>query len=171
MKFNNKFLPWMIIPIMILLPYFQSVGQDLGKYQALYIYNFTKYIEWPNASEQLVIGAIGSGTIHRELEKMVSTKGGGKLKFIKLSSYDNLDQCNIIFLTKEQDRNLKLVLEKTKGKSVLIISETESSASRGAGISFFLDKEKLKFAINKNALEQRKMKVSSSLLSLAKIVK
>ncbi len=170
MNFYKTILKWMLGVLIIFLTCSQVVGQDLGKYQALYIYNFTKYIEWPNGSDELVIGAIGAGTIHRELEKMVQSKGGGKLKFIKLTSYNNLDQCNIIFLTKEQDRNLNLVLAKTKGKSILVISEIESSASKGAGISFFLENEKLKFAINKNSIEKRNMKVSGNLLSLAKIV-
>lgn len=148
----------------------KTYGQDLGKYQALYIYNFTKYIQWPKADQELVIGVLGSGTINRELEKMVNNKGADKLKFVKLSSFDNLNKCDIIFLAKDQERNLKLVLEKTDGKSILIISESEKSVEKGAGISFFLENEKLKFSINKGAVESRNMKISSSLLTLAKVI-
>lgn len=145
-------------------------GQDLGRYQALYIYNFTKYIQWPNAGQQVVIGVLGSGTINRELEKMVDSKRGDKLKFVKLSSFDKLGECNIIFVAKDQERNLKSVLEKTEGKSILIISEDEKSVEKGAGISFFLEDDKLRFSINKSAVESRKMKISGSLLTLARVI-
>lgn len=148
----------------------KAFGQGLGKYQALYIYNFTKYIQWPNADEPLVIGVLGSGAINLELEKMINSKGDNKLRFLKLSSFDNLNDCNIIFLAKDQEKNLELVLEKTKGKSILIISENEKSAERGAGIGFFLEDDKLRFSINKSAIEARKMKISSSLLVLAKVI-
>ena len=147
-----------------------AYGQDLGRYQALYIYNFTKYIQWPNAGQQVVIGVLGSGTINRELEKMVDSKRGDKLKFVKLSSFDKLGDCNIIFVAKDQERNLKLVLEKTEGKSILIISEDEKSVEKGAGISFFLEDDKLRFSINKSAVESRKMKISGSLLTLARVI-
>ena len=148
----------------------KAYGQDLGRYQALYIYNFTKYIQWPNAGQQVVIGVLGSGTINRELEKMVDSKRGDKLKFVKLSSFDKLGDCNIIFVAKDQERNLKLVLEKTEGKSILIISEDEKSVEKGAGISFFLEDDKLRFSINKSAVESRKMKISGSLLTLARVI-
>ena len=148
----------------------KAYGQDLGKYQALYIYNFTKYIQWPNSGGQLVIGVLGSGTINIELEKMVNNKGSEKLKFVKLSSFDNLGECDIIFLAKDQERNLGLVIDKTKGKSILIISENEKSVEKGAGISFFLEGDKLRFSINKGAVEARKMKISGSLLALAKVI-
>ena len=148
----------------------KAYGQDLGRYQALYIYNFTKYIQWPNAGQQVVIGVLGSGTINRELEKMVDSKRGDKLKFVKLSSFDKLGDCNIIFVAKDQERNLKSVLEKTEGKSILIISEDEKSVEKGAGISFFLEDDKLRFSINKSAVESRKMKISGSLLTLARVI-
>lgn len=147
-----------------------AFGQELGKYQALYIYNFTKYIQWPNTGKQLVIGALGSGTINMELEKMVENKGANKLKFVKLSSFDKLGDCDVIFLAKDQVRNLGVVLEKTKDKSILIISEDEKSVEKGAGISFFLEDDKLRFSINKSAVEARNMKISGSLLTLAKVI-
>ncbi|MDN5211085.1 YfiR family protein [Fulvivirgaceae bacterium BMA12] len=168
---NKSFLKSLMITAVILVFLNTKIqGQNVGEYQALYIYNFTKYIQWPNANQELVIGVLGSGTVDKALQKMVDSKGSNKLKLIKLTSNDNLSDCNIIFLAKNQDKNLELVLEKTKGKSVLIISESEGLAQKGAGISFFLEGNKLKFTINKAAVEERQMKISSNLLVLAKVI-
>ncbi len=170
MTYKSLIKGFMITAMILALGNTKIQGQDVGKYQALYIYNFTKYIQWPGASQQLVIGVLGSGTINRELQKMAANKGTDKLKLIKLTSYDNLNDCNIIFLAKDQDRNLELVLEKTKGKSVLVISESEGLAQKGAGISFFMEDNKLRFTINKGAIEERQLKVSRNLLVLAKVI-
>lgn len=170
MNWKSGVIRLLMFSCIVLVPYSMVFGQDLGKYQAMYIYNFTKYIQWPNNNGQLVIGAIGTETIDRELENMVAAKGDGKLKYKKLASYDEITECDVIFLTEDQDKNLDLVLEKTKGKSILIISENENSINNGAGISFFLDGDKLKFSINKNAVEDRNLKISASLLTLAKVI-
>ena len=170
MKWKSLAIGMLTMVIILGLGNAKASGQSLGKYQALYVYNFTKYIQWPKADQQLIIGVLGSGEINRELEKMVIAKGGSKLKLVKLSSFDNLNDCNIIFLAKDEESSLDLVLEKTQGKSILIISENEKSVEKGAGISFFLEKNKLRFSINKSAVEARNLKISSNLLVLAKVI-
>ena len=148
----------------------QAFSQDLGKYEALYIYNFTKYIKFPGNGENLTIGAMGDGSIHDELDKMVKMKGDGKLVYKKLNSVNDISGCDIIFIGKSEDRNLASILEKTQGKSVLVIAENEVSAQHGAAISFYMDGDKLKFIINKGVIDTKKMQVSSSLMTLAKVI-
>ena len=62
------------------------------KYQSLPIYNFTKYIEWPESymSDKFVIGIIGVSEIFESLEEMVSkrktTASGQEMQIEKYKS-------------------------------------------------------------------------------------
>ena len=51
------------------VPHF-SQAQALSKYQAVFMYNFTRYIEWPTAKQPLVIGVMGNSPVLLELERL-----------------------------------------------------------------------------------------------------
>jgi hypothetical protein len=54
--------------------------------------------------------------------------------------------------------------------SALVIGQGEGFAERGGGIQFFLEANKLRFAVNVDAIHRARLTVSSKLLALAKIV-
>ncbi len=146
-----------------------SQAQGLSKYQAVFIYNFTKYLEWPAAKPPLVIGVMGNSPVLIELEKSAKTKADA-FKVVKIATMDEVDKCDMIFLPKEQSRNLSLVAEKTRGKSVLIVTEEAELASRGAHISFYVEDDKLRFIINQSATASQDIQVSAKLLAMAKVI-
>ena len=83
---------------------------------------------------------------------------------------DEIGKCDIIYLPKEQSRNLRLVAQKAKGENVLIVTEDKELAAKGANISFYVEDDKLRFIINKAATADQNIKISSSLLSLAEVI-
>ena len=54
---------------------------------------------------------------------------------------------------------------------MLTVSDVERSASHGAVIELFEEDGRLRFAINIDSVERSRIKVSSRLLDLAKIVR
>ena len=144
-------------------------AQALSKYQAVFMYNFTRYIEWPTAKQPLVIGVMGNSPVLLELERSAKTKGDA-FRVVKVATMDEVDKCDMIFLPKEQSRNLSLVVKKTQGKSILIVTEDAELASRGANISFYVENDKLRFIINQEATNSRDIQVSSKLLAMAKVI-
>ena len=146
-----------------------SQAQSLSKYQAVFIYTFTKYLEWPDSQPPLVVGVLGNSPVLLELEKSAKTKGGA-FKVMKVASMDAIGQCDIVFLPKEQSRNLRLVAQEAKGNHVLIVTEDKELATQGANISFYLDGDKLRFVINKDATVAQDIKISNALLSLAEVI-
>lgn len=170
MKLKFYLLLFMLIAGSLVLKSGEVKAQEMGKYQALYIYNFTKYIQWPKVEKDITIGVMGEGKINQEVSSMVDTKGEGRLSYKKISSNSDISGCDIIFMTSSQDQKLASVVAATKGKSILIISESEMSARNGAGISFYTHENKLKFIINKGVIDEKNMKISSSLMNLAKVI-
>ncbi|HSH67316.1 MAG TPA: YfiR family protein [Bacteroidia bacterium] len=146
-----------------------------AKIKAIYIYNFTKYIEWPDSYKQgnFVIGVIGNNiSLINELNKMAASKtvGSQRLEIKNISSPDDAS-CHIIYLLSDNSSQLSEVMDKIKNKSTLIITDKAGLASKGAAINFVIQENKQKIELNKSNIERYKLKVASSLVELAIQVK
>lgn len=145
-----------------------------AKIKAIYIYNFTKYIEWPDSykSGNFIIGVMGNNAaLINELNKMAASKtvGSQKLEIKTLSSPDVT--CHILYLLSDNSSQLSEVIEKNKSKSTLIITDKAGLAAKGAGINFVIHENKQKIELNRSNIERYKLKVATSLVDLAIEVK
>lgn len=145
-----------------------------AKIKSIYIYNFTKYIEWPDdyKSGNFVIGILGESNVQGSLEAMAATKKAASQPFeIKqFSSVDQITSCHMLFIPRKQGAQLSAARKKVSGGATLIITEEEGLALKGSGINFIVQENKQKFELNKSNIEPYKLQISSSLLSLAVLV-
>lgn len=146
--------------------YGYAVDQDLSKYHALFISKFVDYIDWPNGRANLRIGVVGNSNVLAELKSLLE----GKSAEIKKITSSEANTCDVIFIPDNQSSSFQSIDAATRGKTVLIVTENEDLASKGASISFYLEGNKLKYVINKSATSARNIKMSSSLLSLGKVI-
>jgi len=147
-----------------------------AKIKAIYIYNFTKYIEWPQdyKTGNFIVGVLGSNaSLLGELNKMASAKTVGSQKFeIKnIASAAEATNCHIVYILNDKSTQLADVVGKVKGKSALIVTDKEGLASKGAGINFVIVENKQKIELNKSNIERYKLKVAEQLVSMAVPVK
>jgi len=146
------------------------------KYESLFIYNFTKYIKWPDtySPNTFVIAVIGNSTIIDDLNGMAASKkqtaSGAVLEIKKYNSVDEIGICHIIFVSENSIDKLGQIESKTAGKPVLIVSDTPGTATKGAIINFVEKDGKIKFELNEAQATKRNLVVSSSLTSLAIII-
>lgn len=147
-----------------------------AKIKAIYIYNFTKYIEWPTDYKEgnFVIGVLGSSSaLLNELSKMANSKTVGSQKFEirSISSCSATDKYNIIYVLSDNSSQITDVINKMKGKSTLIVTDKPGLAKQGAGINFFIGDNKQKIELNRANIEKYKLKVASTLVEMAVAVK
>ncbi len=149
-------------------------SQDLDyKAHTLFLYNFMKYVEWPDSPGDFVVGVVGNSPIEKELNTLAQTKKikGKKIVVKIINSPDEVEDCNMIYLPNDKSSMLKAIAEKVKSKSVLIVAEREGLARKGAGISFAVDdNDTLKFDINKSSLDSKSLKVANVLIQLGAVV-
>jgi hypothetical protein len=138
-----------------------------SKFQAIYMYNFTKYMNWPD--QQITIGVMGNSAVLTELND-IARRNPGKLKVIKITGNEGVNTCNMIFLPEDQNENFDLIQNKIGSAAILLIVEDGALIQKGAEIAFYTENGKLKFALNKAALDASKIQVSSSLLAMAKVI-
>lgn len=137
-----------------------------AKIQALFILKFIDNISWPQDRKDVIIGVLGKSDVLTELEVRLQAKNPNGIVIKKISSAEAAN-CDVIFLSKQESASLSAVNAALKGKSILIISETDLSR-KGSGISFIQEDGKLNFIVNKSVIESNGLKVSNTLLTLGK---
>jgi hypothetical protein len=139
------------------------------------IYHFTKYINWPDEMKtgDFVIGIVGESPLSEKLKTFIANKtvGGQKIIIRKYSASAQSFNCHILFISDDESGSLKKIASGTAASSVLIVTETEGLARKGACINFVIVDERLKLEINKKNIEQRELGIATELLNLGTVVK
>ncbi|WP_313981491.1 YfiR family protein [Xanthocytophaga flavus] len=136
---------------------------------AVFLYNFTKYVQWPSAGQSgdFVIGVVGNSSIYDELVKITNGKMAGTQKIVvtKFKSADAITNCQMLFVSSQV--NFENVQSKLAGKPVLVITEKPGLAQKGSNINFVIKENKWRFELNENSTRQAGLKVSAELSKLA----
>lgn len=146
-----------------------------AKIKAVFIYNFTKYIEWPSdyRSGEFTIGILGDNkALYTELTKMSKVKKVANQSF-SIKSFANIseiDKPHILYIPTDKAVELSKAVARLKGKSTLIVTEKPGLAKQGSAINFIIVGNRQKFELNKATAEQHKLKVASTLETLAVMV-
>ncbi|MGZ3903861.1 MAG: YfiR family protein [Bacteroidia bacterium] len=151
-------------------------AQDVDyKAYTLFVYNFMKYVEWPEAQSKgdFVVGVYGDSPIQKELQALASQKKlkGRNIVIKVVTKPEDATACQLLYVCSGKSSVIKQLKDQMKDKPVLLVGEREGLAKKGAGMSFVtLEDDELKFDINKKEIETHQLKVSSSLLALGIVV-
>lgn len=146
-----------------------SFSQD-ERFKALFMYNFTKYIEWPSdkQSGDFVIGVFGSSPIQSELQLIAEKKKVGTQNIVvkQVNSPAEVKNCNFIYVPENKSTKAQEILDACSGTGTVIITDKPGLAKTIAGINYIQSNGKQSFEINRKNLEKQGVKVNSMLLSL-----
>lgn len=151
----------------------QSQGSE-ASLKAVFIYNFTRYVEWDstsNADHDFIIGVIGSSPVANALTEIAaSSRVNNRRIFVQhYTKPDEIGHCHLLFIPQNTPYSLPSILERV-GKGVLTVGEEPGMAKQGAALNLVIVNDKLKFEANLKSIFLAGLKASSQLLKLAIIV-
>jgi hypothetical protein len=145
--------------------------------KAAFLFNFTKFVDWPAPAKELpkapfVIGVAGDEQFARQLEDLLGSESvhGHPIQVKNLKAAEECANLQMLFISRKAEGNLDAYLKSTAGHPVLTIGETAGSAARGAMVNLLVVSGSIKMEINLQVARQGKLEISSNLLKLAKIV-
>lgn len=163
-----------IIPCIIFGFHLQETADEYD-FKARYILLFSQYLTWPQEtpSDNFIIAVIGRSKISIPLNKIAQIEKANNRDIIikQFQSVGDIQFSHILFIPKTAKDLLPQILEKVKNSNILLISENDGFAQKGAAINFVLSEDKLEFEINRAVLDQVGIKASSQLLRIAILVK
>lgn len=143
------------------------------KVKAGYLYNFTKFITWPQDGSSTfnlcILGADPFGELINPIEQF--TAFAKPIKLFRLENTDALARisksnlCHILFVSSVLDG-----LPFQQPKNVLTVGESEDFARKGGMIGFITENSRIKLQINWQAFKRSDLKVSAKLLEVSEII-
>ena len=145
-----------------------------------FVDKFIYFINWPTTNQNNIskdsvffnIKVIGENSFDDSLETVFRNKKI-KNKKIKIHYIDNLEEitnCDILFISSSKRDSINHIVAYTKGKSILLIGDSEGFASEGVHLNFFLKKGQIRFEINPEAIRDSNLEMDYKLLKLGEIV-
>ncbi len=158
-----------------------SSSKTPNEYQvkAAFIYNFTRFIKWPDGTFPergglIKICIVGEDPFKDSMSELENKKAKGLgFKVTRVRNFtggDKLEPCNIIFITKSETTKLPAILRALEGQNILTISDIKRFAEVGGVIGFATKKNKIRLEVNLKAANHAKLDISSKLLKLVDIV-
>ena len=143
----------------------------IPKAQTLFIYNFSRLIEWPAnyRTGPFVIGVLGSPEVSSELEIYTKGKkvGSQDISIIRYKSPQEISICHILFVPFSKTKQVPEILGILNGKSTLIITEKAGALEEGSAINFVILQDKMKFELKPENAIKFGIKFSSKLQEMS----
>lgn len=137
------------------------------KFKALYIYNFTKRIDWPEEQKKgnFVMGVLGKGAIVKHLKDFTENRKviNQEIAVKQFDDLSQLDSCHLLFITAKHKDQIPFIVNQYADAPMLIVSEVSGSE---ACINFRETEKALLFEINATRIRNKNLKVSQSLINL-----
>lgn len=138
------------------------------------LFNFARYVEWPDrafgsrespfvfclAGRESLAGG-GPGLENRTLQ-------GRTTQVRRVLGTEELRGCHVLFVGEGEERRLAPMLRAVAADAVLTVGDLGGFTDSGGAIGIVLEDGRIRFDINRTALDQAQLRASSNLLRLAR---
>ena len=142
--------------------------------KAAFLFHFAQLVDWPAGvldagDPSIKLCILDDEPRRRELQNTIAGKAiGGRVFHVRLiSQSQEIQSCNILFLSRDEGRRQTAIVKSLRGIPVLTVGETTNFLSDGGMIRFHLEDGKIRFDVNLGAADSSHLKISSRILILA----
>ena len=145
--------------------------------KAAFLYNFIKFVDWPsesfkNGAAPVNLCVLGDDPFGEALDTIRNKRVKGRRLVIKrVRRVEQIEGAHLLFISTSEKGRVKQILKSLADAPVLTISEMEGFGQNGGIINFITVDNKIQFEINSEKAQQHRLKISSQLLKLARIVR
>lgn len=149
-------------------------AQELPEYQikAAFLYNFIAFTEWPALlGNSIHLCVYGTNPFGEHLNKLQGK--GVDQRFLNVrhtGSAHELQNCQVVFITREVVSNLSRVIDQLGEKPVMLVADVPGTARQGAMLNFVVEEGRVQFEVNVRTAEAKGLSFSSKMLRLAREV-
>jgi hypothetical protein len=145
--------------------------------KAAFLFNFAQFMEWPaetvTAGSPLALCIVNDASVADALERTIKgrTVDGHSLIVKGLKVGAPLPLCHVLYIAGSDLKRSLEAIEPVKGVFVLTVSDAARFAETGGMVELFVESDRMRFAVNVDALQRARVRLSSRVLGLAKVVR
>jgi hypothetical protein len=155
----------------------QPEGTLENDVKATFLFNFTKYVEWPAAAfqsddEPFRVCVIGATAFSSAVDRVIANESVGSHPLVRaaVESAEAARECHILFVGRADAARADRVLSATRAVPVLTVSDGPDFLRRGATLAFVVEGNRVRFDVNLVDAKSRGLTISSKLLRVARRV-
>ena len=158
-------------------PALPAAAAASSEYQvkAAFLYNFMKFVEWPGDGlgnpGVLTLGILGRDPFGDALEEVRDkTAKGRRVVLLHLKSLEEVKDCDLLFVCGSEKGRLTQIVKAAQNYRILTVADQEGFCQAGGMINLVFVKNRVGFEVNVAAANRGRLRVSSQLLKLARLV-
>lgn len=163
--------------LMAFVPLQDNTKVSEHQLEAVFLYNFTQFVEWPNgvfskSDSPLVIGILGNDPFGSYLDEIVhgERSDGRAIVIQRYTNVKQVENCHILFIDAGFTSKMDNILNELGNKKILTVSDANNFMKHGGMIRFVNESNKIKLQINLSSVKKSNITISSKLLRLSEIV-
>jgi len=170
----------LVLAVLLNMPGSARADEDNREYQikAAFIYNFAQFTTWPdkafaNDDSPFVVAVIGQDPFNQALESACDGKtiAGHPMEVRHIDSPEQIVGCHLLFVPESEDDHLDDIFKVVADRPILTVGESPKFPWAGGTIRFLIEDHKMRFEINPDSAAKAALRISSKLMSLARIFK
>ena len=136
--------------------------------------NFARYVEWPERAfagrdAPFVFCLAGRDSLASAQNLLESRPLQGRHTTVRrVFGSEELRGCHVLFVGEAEERRMAPLLRAVAGEPVLTVGDMAGFAEAGGAIVVVLDEGRIRFDIQRSALDQAQLRASANLLRLAR---
>lgn len=143
--------------------------------KSAFLYNFTKFVDWPaNAFEgtqsPFRVCVFADAAFRRDLESMLVNESVGLRRVTVAADPKDVRGCHLAYFGAGASDRAAQLLPSLRQSPVLTVGEGQRFVEMGGLIAFALEQNRVRFDVNKPAMDRAGLVVSSKLLRVARHV-
>ena len=135
------------------------------KVKAAYLYNFVRFVEWPNAvsGEPVRIGVVGTESITAAMTEALDGKTVGDRPIVvsRVRNVNESSQSNVLYIAGNDADAARRYVALAAQKPVLTVTECDQFLRAGSLVNFYFADDTIRFAVNSDALDRSPLHMSS----------
>jgi hypothetical protein len=143
--------------------------------KALFLLNFTRFTEWPDIAPAapLVLCVMGDERVLEALSVAARSQhvNDHRIQVTRMTVAGAWPACHLLFVSGTAVKTAGALLESVRESPILTVSDQSQFAQSAGVIELYAEGDRMKFAINVDALQRGHLRISSRLLGLARIVR
>jgi hypothetical protein len=143
--------------------------------KAAFLYNFVKFVEWPSTAFEapdspVAICVLGADPFGRTLDEIVQgERVESRPLLVRRVDATAAASCHLLFVSSSERTRFAAILGAIDTRRVLTVAERLEFLGAGGHIAFYLEANRVRFAVNTDATGKSEFQVSSKLLRVARI--
>jgi YfiR/HmsC-like len=154
----------------------EAAGPSEYEVKAAFLYNFARFVEWPldapGVDGTFVITVLGRDPFGSALDDTLRGKKIDDKRVVVRRALrpEDVGRSHIVFISDSEKDRLPAILKSLDTAPVLTVGDMDQFAERGGVIRFKVDQDRIRLEINVAAAQRSRLRISSQLLKLARIV-